>query len=65
MALPDSDKVIQELNRRFAAPLPEFYAAPDHLLVRRGQDFEEKVRTEKSNWRMQSSSLWMRRIILK
>ena len=26
MALPDSDKVIQELNRRFAAPLPEFYA---------------------------------------
>lgn len=25
MALPDSDKVIQELNRRFAAPLSEFY----------------------------------------
>ena len=25
MALPDPDKVIQELNRRFAAPLPEFY----------------------------------------
>ena len=29
MALPDSDKVIQELNRRFAAPLSEFYARPD------------------------------------
>ncbi|MEE3416948.1 MAG: anti-phage BREX system Lon protease BrxL [Prevotella sp.] len=29
MALPDSDKVIQELNRRFAAPLSKFYARPD------------------------------------
>ena len=25
MALPDSDKVIQELTRRFAESLPEFY----------------------------------------
>ncbi len=23
----DTDKVIQDLNRRFAVPLPEFYAA--------------------------------------
>ena len=29
MALPDSDKVIQELNWRFAAPLSEFYVRPD------------------------------------
>lgn len=25
MALPDTYKIMQELNKRFAAPLPEFY----------------------------------------
>ena len=25
MALPDIEKITQELNKRFAAPLPEFY----------------------------------------
>ena len=24
----DTDKIIQDLNRRFAAPLPEFYQSP-------------------------------------
>ena len=29
----DADKIIQDLNRRFAAPLPEFYQRRIILLV--------------------------------
>ena len=29
----DTDKIIQDLNRRFAAPLPEFLSASYHFLV--------------------------------
>lgn len=29
----DADKVIQDLNRRFAAPLPEFYKRRLHRLA--------------------------------
>lgn len=29
----DADKVIQDLNRRFAAPLPEFYQLQNYILV--------------------------------
>ena len=43
MALTDSDKVIQELNRRFAAPLPEFYARRIIFWYDEDRDFEEKV----------------------
>lgn len=43
MALPDSDKVIQELNRRFAAPLPEFYQRRIIFWYDEDRDFEEKV----------------------
>lgn len=45
MALPDTDKVIQELNRRFAAPLPEFYARRIIFWYDEDRDFEEKVQT--------------------
>ncbi|WP_270440213.1 BREX-1 system phosphatase PglZ type A [Acidaminococcus provencensis] len=43
MALPDSDKVIQELNRRFAVPLPEFYKRRIIFWYDEDRDFEEKV----------------------
>lgn len=43
MALPDPDKVIQELNRRFAAPLPEFYNRRIIFWYDEDRDFEEKV----------------------
>lgn len=43
MALPYSDKVIQELNRRFAAPLPEFYQRRIIFWYDEDRDFEEKV----------------------
>jgi len=43
MALPDSDKVIQELNRRFSAPLPEFYQRRIIFWYDEDRDFEEKV----------------------
>lgn len=43
MALPDSDKVIQELNRRFAAPLPEFYKRRIIFWYDEDHDFLEKI----------------------
>lgn len=43
MALPDSEKVIQDLNRRFAAPLPEFYARRIIFWYDEDRDFEEKI----------------------
>lgn len=45
MALPDSDKVIQELNRRFAAPLPEFYNRRIIFWYDEDRDFEEKIQS--------------------
>ena len=45
MALPDSDKVIQELNRRFAAPLLEFYDRRIIFWYDEDQDFEEKIQS--------------------
>lgn len=43
MALPDSDKVIQELNRRFAVPLPEFYKRRIIFWYDEDHDFMEKI----------------------
>lgn len=45
MALPDSEKVIQELNRRFAAPLPEFYQRRIIFWYDEDRDFEEKIQS--------------------
>lgn len=45
MALPDPDKVIQELNRRFAAPLPEFYNRRIIFWYDEDRDFEEKIQS--------------------
>lgn len=45
MALPDSDKVIQELNRRFAEPLPEFYDRRIIFWYDEDRDFEEKIQS--------------------
>lgn len=65
MALPDPDKVIQELNRRFAAPLPEFYNRRIIFWYDEDRDFEEKSRAERLSWRMRSLSHSTIRIILK
>lgn len=43
MALPDSEKVIQDLNRHFAAPLPEFYQRRIIFWYDEDKDFEEKI----------------------
>ena len=43
MALPDSEKVIQELNRRFAAPLPEFYDRRIIFWYDEDKEFEDKI----------------------
>lgn len=43
MALPDSEKVIQELNRRFAQPLPEFYDRRIIFWYDEDRDFEDKI----------------------
>lgn len=43
MALPDSEKVIQELNRRFAQPLPEFYDRRIIFWHDEDREFEDKI----------------------
>jgi len=43
MALPDSEKVIQELNRRFAQPLPEFYDRRIIFWYDEDREFEDKI----------------------
>jgi hypothetical protein len=43
MALPDSEKVIQELNRRFAQPLPEFYSRRIIFWYDEDREFEDKI----------------------
>ncbi len=43
MALPDSEKVTQDLNRRFAAPLPEFYRRRIIFWYDEDKEFEEKI----------------------
>jgi len=43
MALPDSEKVIQELNRRFAEPLPEFYNRRIIFWYDEDKEFEDKI----------------------
>ena len=43
MALPDSEKVIQELNRRFAEPLPEFYIRRIIFWYDEDKEFEDKI----------------------
>lgn len=43
MALPDSERVIQELNRRFAQPLPEFYSRRIIFWYDEEREFEDKV----------------------
>ena len=45
MALPDTDKVIQELNRRFAESLPEFYQRRIIFWHDEDRDFEEKIQS--------------------
>ena len=43
MALPDIDKITQELNKRFAAPLPEFYKRRIIFWYDEDREFEDKV----------------------
>lgn len=43
MALPDSEKVIQELNRRFAEPFPEFYNRRIIFWYDEDKEFEDKI----------------------
>ena len=43
MAQPDSERVIQDLNRCFAAPLQEFYRRRIIFWYDEDKDFEEKV----------------------
>lgn len=45
MALLDSEKIIQELNRRFALPLPEFYKRRIIFWYDEERDFEEKIQS--------------------
>ena len=39
----DTDKVIQDLNRRFAAPLPEFYQRRIIFWYDEDKEFEDKL----------------------
>ena len=39
----DTDKVIQDLNRRFAAPLPEFYKRRIIFWYDEDKEFEERI----------------------
>ena len=39
----DTDKVIQDLNRRFAAPLPEFYQRRIIFWYDEDKEFEDKM----------------------
>lgn len=43
MALPDIDKITQELNKRFAAPLPEFYKRRIIFWYDEDREFEDKI----------------------
>lgn len=43
MALPDSERIIQELNRRFAQPLPEFYSRHIIFWYDEEREFEDKI----------------------
>ena len=43
MALPDIEKITQELNKRFAAPLPEFYKRRIIFWYDEDREFEDKV----------------------
>ena len=39
----DSDKIIQELNQRFAAPLPEFYKRRIIFWYDEDEEFRERL----------------------
>ena len=39
----DTDKIIQDLNRRFAAPLPEFYQRRIIFWYDEDKEFEERI----------------------
>ena len=39
----DSEKIIQDLNRRFAAPLPEFYKRRIVVWIDEDQEFIDKL----------------------
>ena len=39
----DTDKIIQDLNRRFAAPLPEFYQCRITFWYDEDKKFEDKL----------------------
>ena len=43
----DTDKVIQDLNRRFAAPLPEFYQRRIIFWNDEDKEFEDKLEARK------------------
>lgn len=43
MALPDIEKITQELNKRFATPLPEFYKRRIIFWYDEDREFEDKV----------------------
>ena len=39
----DSEKIVQELNQRFAAPLPEFYKRRIVFWYDEDKEFEDKL----------------------
>lgn len=51
----DTDKVIQDLNRRFAAPLPEFYQR--RIIFWYDEDKELRINWMRCFWKMQRSLL--------
>ena len=47
----DTDKIIQDLNHRFAAPLPEFYQRRIIFWYDEDKEFEDKM--DEMIWKMQ------------
>ena len=55
----DTDKIIQDLNRRFAAPLPEFYQRRIIFWYDEDKEFEDKLdRSEERRVGKECRSRW-------
>ena len=58
----DSEKIIQDLNRRFAAPLPEFYKHRIIVWIAEDQRFTDwntnALRSQSEKWRWRRLWLW-------
>ena len=64
----DTDKIIQDLNRRFAAPLPEFYQRRIIFWYDEDKEFEDKLDevvflfilsiTFNSRWNIKNNNIW-------